>query len=187
MPGTGGWISPATSAGTLMWTELQPTQKGHSDLLNEISKLSSPKIQEMAYQSLVRPQLEYPSAVWDPHTKDKTHKVETVQRPAACWTYSDYTRTTSVTSLQSQFNWQTLEGRRSVAHLCLFYKIVNGLVAVPLPDCMQPTHRISTYCHSMMTFRQIHTGKDYHKYSLLSTGHCPVECPPSQCCSCSKS
>ena len=35
-----GWISPATSAGMLMWTESQPTQTGHSDLLNEISKLS---------------------------------------------------------------------------------------------------------------------------------------------------
>ena len=35
-----GWISPAALAGTLMWTESQPTHKGHSDLLNEISKLS---------------------------------------------------------------------------------------------------------------------------------------------------
>ena len=35
-----GWRSPATSAGTLMWTESQPMQTGHSDLLNEILKLS---------------------------------------------------------------------------------------------------------------------------------------------------
>ena len=135
----------------------------------------------MAYQSPSRPQLEYASAVWDQNTKDKTHKVEMVQRRAAQWSLSDYARTTSVTSLQSQLNWQTLEERRSMAPLCLFYKIVNGLVAVPLPDYMQPTHRISRYCHSM-TFRQIHTSKDYYKYSFF-----PVECPPSQCCSCSKS
>ena len=87
-------------------------------------------------------------------------------RKSARWTLNDYARTTSVTSLQSQLNWQTLEERRSVARLCLFYKIVNGLVAVPLPDYMQPTHRISRYCHSM-TFRQIHTGKDYYKYSFF--------------------
>ena len=51
-----------------------------------------------------------------------------------------------------------------MACLCLFYKVVNGLVAVPLPDYIQPTHRISRYCHSM-TFRQIHTDKDSYKYS----------------------
>ena len=88
-----------------------------------------------------------------------------VQRRAAWWTLSDYTRMNSVTSLQSQLNWQTLQGRRSVTGLCLFYKFVNGLVAVLLPDYMKPTHRISGYCHSM-TFHQIHTSKDYYKNSF---------------------
>ena len=68
--------------------------------------------------------------------------------------------------LLSQLNWQILEERRSVARLCLFYKIINDLMAVPLPDYIQPIHRISRYCHSM-TFRQIHTGKDRFKYSFF--------------------
>ena len=104
----------------------------HSDLWTK-----SPQIREMAYQSLVHSQLEYASAVLDLYTKDRAKdKVEMVQRRAAWWTLSDYTRTNSVTSLQSQLNWQTLEGRRSVAGLCLFYKFVNGLMAVLLPNFM---------------------------------------------------
>ena len=101
-----------------------------------------------------------------PHTQQYTHKIEMGQRRAARWTMNDYARTTSITSLLHQLGWQTLEERRYVARLCLFYKIVNGLVAVPLPVYIQPTHRISRYCHSM-TFRQIHTDKDSYKYSFF--------------------
>ena len=130
-PSTLRWISTANSVGNLVRTESQSRQTGHSDLWTK-----SPQIREMAYQSLVHSQLEYASAIRDLYTKDRTHKVEMVQRRAAWWTLSDYTRTNSVTSLQSQLNWQTLEGRRSVAGICLCYKFVNCLVAVLLPDYM---------------------------------------------------
>ena len=129
-------------------------------------KTKTPKIREMTYQTLVRPQLEYVSTLWDTHTQQYTHMIEMVPRRGARWTMNDYARTPSVTSLLLQLGWQTLEERWSVARLCLFYKIVNGLMAVPLPDYIQPTHRISGYCHSV-TFRQIHTGKDSYKYSFF--------------------
>ena len=58
----------------------------------------------------------------------------------------------SVTVMVDQLGWRTLEQRRADARLCLFHKIVYGLVAVPLPDYIQLTHRVSRYCHSM-TFR----------------------------------
>ena len=36
----------------------------------------SPQFRKMAYQFIARPQQKYASPVWNPNTKDKTHKVE---------------------------------------------------------------------------------------------------------------
>ena len=124
------------------------------------------KVRETAYNTLVRPQLEYAAPVWDPHTKEKVLQLEKVQRRAARWTTSSFDYRSSTTEIVNNLGWRTLEQRRADARLCLFFKIVHGIVAVPLPDYIQPSNRISRYCHSM-TFRQLHTTKNYYKYSFF--------------------
>ena len=48
-------------------------------------KTSGEKVKEMAYKTFVRPQVEYASPVWSPHTKDNIKKIEMTQRRAAGW------------------------------------------------------------------------------------------------------
>ena len=131
------------------------------DLTHQIKKLK--RVRETAYNTLVRPQLEYAAPIGDPNTKEKTLQLE---RRAACWANSNYDYRSTFTSMLDQLSWRTLEHRRADAHPCLFYKMVHGIVAVPLPDYVKPTHRVSRYCHSM-TFRQIHTNRNYYKYSFF--------------------
>ena len=72
-----------------------------------------------------------------------------------------------------------LEERLSVARLYLLYKVVNGLVAVPLPDYIQSTQRKPRYCHSM-TFRQIHTSNDSYKYPFFALAIAQCNALPDQ-------
>ena len=89
-------------------------------------KTKMPRIRETAYNTLVRPQLKYSSAVRDPYTKHKINHIEMVQRRAARWTCSNYDWTSTVTEMINNLGWRSLEQRRADTRLCLFYKIVYG-------------------------------------------------------------
>ena len=56
-------------------------------------------IRQTAYQTLARPQLEYASPVWSPHTDTNVSLIETVQRRAARLVTHDYSSYSSVTQM----------------------------------------------------------------------------------------
>ena len=120
----------------------------------------NPAAREKAYKTLVRSLVEYSSPVWSPYTKCNIDKIEMVQRTEARWTLSNYSTNASVSEMLQFLGWRSLEQRRSDARLCLFYKVIHGLVAVDLPPYVQHPTRIPRNSHELV-YRQINTSLDY--------------------------
>ena len=91
-----------------------------------------------AYQTLVRPHLEYCSSVWDPHMQDFITKLESVQRRGARFVSNDYRWTSSVSKMLTKLNWNPLEHRRRASRLTMLHKISQGQVARPAHKFIQP-------------------------------------------------
>ena len=98
----------------------------------EISKLARKNKKTSAYFTLVRPQLEYAAAIWDPNTQTYTNKIEMVQRRAARYVCNNYNREASVTTMIKHLHWRSLQQRRTDIRLVMFYKTLHGIVALDL-------------------------------------------------------
>ena len=83
-----------------------------------------------AYNTFVRPSLEYASTVWDPHTQANINKVESIQRRAARFVTNNYDPRASVTTLLQDLNWPTLQHRRQLAKLIMMYRITYHLIKI---------------------------------------------------------
>ena len=88
------------------------------------------KIKETAYNTYVRPQLEYCTPVWHPWQDKLSYKIERVQRAAARYVLNEYGTTSNVTEMLNTLNWQTLESRRIKNSLILLYKTKYQLVVI---------------------------------------------------------
>ena len=97
------------------------------------------QIKADAYLLYVRPILEYAAAVWAPHTRCDIERLEAVQRRAARFVMSNYNRTSSVTKMLNDLNWNSLCNRRQTSRLSLLYKILHNLVDVTLPSYIVPS------------------------------------------------
>ena len=159
----------------LRWTtHIQNTTNKAQKTLNMLKrnlKQASTTVKSQAYKTIVRPQLEYASAIWDPNTTKDTHNLNKIQNYAARWVHHDYSHYISVSSLQKQLNWPSLSVRRLQSRLVLFYKICHQNIAIPIPPYLQiplrTTRHTSNINENSYRYRQLSTSTDTYKYSYF--------------------
>ena len=124
------------------------------------------QLKSTAYIALVRSTLEYCSPIWDPYLKKDITAVEKVQRRAARFVKHKYRWDAgSVSDMISDLGWASLEDRRKMARMTLVYKIVNGLVAVPVDTSLTPADSRTRAAHSKK-FKLIATKTQQYKHSF---------------------
>ena len=94
------------------------------------------RVKSAGYTSLVRPTLEYSSAVWDPSSLEDINKLEKVQRQATRFVYSNYFDSTvgCFSKTVPYLGWEPLQKRRQFDRLTSLYKIQLGLVETDTSD-----------------------------------------------------
>ena len=104
-------------------TNICSNANGSLAFLRRNLKIAQTHIKANTYTTLVRPQLEYAAAVWDPYTEQNQDKLEMVQRRAARYVFNDYSRYSHVTPMLQQLGWRSLMQRRGRHTSCLFLQV----------------------------------------------------------------
>ena len=88
-------------------------------------------VKAACYTTLVRPQLEYGSTIWDPHTSKNIKSLEMVQSRSIRFVCNNYRKGSSPSEMISRLGWETLAERRSNAKATMVFKINNSLIDIP--------------------------------------------------------
>ena len=97
------------------------------------------EIKHVAYDSLVRPGMEYCAGVWDPHNKTCINKLESVNTKAARFITNNHSREEGTTSqIKSQINMDLLSTRRKSQRLTIMYKIANNHIKMNKDGILTP-------------------------------------------------
>ena len=105
--------------------------------------------------------------MWDPHTQKNIQSIQKVQHRAARFVKKCNQPTPGTnTSLLEELKWPSLEQRRKQTRLTNFYKIVNGTLAVEIPNYFSQKERQIRNYHPL---KYINAGcrTNIYKYSFF--------------------
>ena len=128
--------------------------------------ICSTTTKQNAYNSLVRPIVEYAATVWDPYTQKDIHTLDMVQRRGARYVCNRHGNKSSVNNMLDTLNWKTLEQRRKEARLTMLYKIYNKEVAISSENRLIQPSQLSRNMHNL-SFQIPNTNSDYRKFSFF--------------------
>ena len=101
-------------------------------------------VKDLTCKTMIRPVMEFSSAVWDQTLQTQITALEQVQRRAARYVCIDFTSRTPgcVTKMLNDLNWEPLEVRHRHDRLSMLYKMQHNLVEVSTSQ-RQPHQRTS--------------------------------------------
>ena len=117
-------------------------------------------LKEKAYNTIVRPTVEYCSTVWDPYYKTQADTIEKVQRRAARWVTGRFHNTSHVSDMLQHLGWRDLNQRRVDSRLCMLYKIRQGLVDIPIGQFLK-------FQRNGVNFQTIYARTKYYEFSFF--------------------
>jgi len=160
------WVSEFTYLGVkitsnLSWRShiLAKTTKANRtlNLLRRTMYSCGEGAKKRAYEALVRPQVEYCSAVWNPHLKKDVDVLEKLQRRAARWICCRWNKQTykwskTYSEAINHLGWKTLEDRRNIQICCQTYRIIHHLDCIPFDCYFSFVKHTATRSHALSLF-----------------------------------
>ena len=119
---------------------------------------------------MIRPILEYASAIWSPYIQMNVDLVEAVQRRSVRFIFNNYSPYASVTETLERIDFKTLAERRNETKLIYLYKIANNLIEINTDDILFPRPPIhNTRGHQPRFLPPPNRINSYHYSFFLST------------------
>ena len=119
-----------------------------------------------AYNTYVRPVLEYGCCVWDPHHQVHIEQFEKIQKRAARFATGNHILRPGQTEVNMRrLSWKPLQERRAKTKLCTFYKARSGSFSIPMAELI--ANRGRTRSGSSTTYILPHSEVDTHLHSFF--------------------